>query len=197
MTDVAAVILAAGAGQRLGGVAKALLPGRGGTFLATIAGVLADVGVAASRALVVVAPPHGDAVAAEATRLGMASVVNPEPARGMGSSVGVGFAGLGRDVRFSDTAIALLWPVDHARVGAGAVRAVIAAARAHGAALPTWQGRGGHPVAVGRALWPARADAGALPEGARSVLRGRAARVAVDDPGVVADVDTPADREAS
>src|SRR5688572_1123146 len=160
MTDVAAVILAAGAGQRLGGVAKALLPGPGGTFLATIAGVLADVGIAASRALVVVAAPHAVAVAAEADRLGMPIIVNPDPARGMGSSVGVGFAAIRRDVRFSDVAIALLWPVDHPWVGAVAVRSLIFSAREYGAAVPTWRDRGGHPVAVGRKLWAALEGAG-------------------------------------
>jgi molybdenum cofactor cytidylyltransferase len=197
--DVVAVILAAGAGVRLGGVAKALLSAPGGaTFLQVIAGVLGDVGVAASRVRVVIGAPHGGAVRAEAERLGLTCIENPDPSRGMGSSVGVGFAALleDADVRFPDARIALLWPVDHARVAGASVRAVLAAVPDGGAAAPVYRDRGGHPVAVARALWPALAGAAALPEGARSVLRGRTLRIPVDDPGVVADVDTPADLEA-
>ena len=88
-----AVILAAGAGTRLGGVAKALLEARDGrTFLATIVGTAREVGLV--DAVVVVGPPYGDAVAAAARALGVRVVTNPEPARGMSSSVALGFAAL-------------------------------------------------------------------------------------------------------
>jgi molybdenum cofactor cytidylyltransferase len=189
-SPVSAVILAAGAGSRMGGVAKALLPGAADpTFLAAIARVLAEVGVVAARTVVVVAPPFAAAVGAEAARLGLGVVANQAGAD-MSSSVGLGFAAITRDVRCADSDVALLWPVDHARVGAAAVRAVLAVA-GDAAAVPTWQGRGGHPVAVARRLWPALAAV----SGARDVLRPVAVRVAVDDPGVVADVDTWADVE--
>jgi len=194
--DACAVVLAAGAGARLGGVAKALLPAGATSFLGAIAATLAEAGVGAGRVVVVVGEPHGAAVAAEAARLGLACVVNPEPGRGMASSVAVGFADA--DVRFPDAIVGLLWPVDHARVGAAAVRAVIAAVAAGAAAaIPTWDGRGGHPVAVARPLWPALAAATELPDGARGVLRPRAVRIPVADPAVVADVDTWADAAAA
>jgi molybdenum cofactor cytidylyltransferase len=189
-----AVILAAGAGARMGGVAKALLPSGDGTFLAAIARVLAEVGAAPARTVVVVAPPFGPAVAAEAARLGLGTVDGAAGAD-MSSSVALGFAAIAADVRCADSEVALLWPVDHARVGAAAVRAVLAAA-GDAAAVPTWQDRGGHPVAVGRRLWPALAAVGGAPGGARDVLRPVARRVAVDDPGVIADVDAWADLEA-
>jgi molybdenum cofactor cytidylyltransferase len=193
-SPVTAVILAAGAGSRMGGVAKALLPGAADpTFLAAIARVLAEVGVAPARTVVVVAPPFAAAVAAEAARLGL-GVVENQAGADMSSSVAVGFAAIAGDVRCADSDVALLWPVDHARVGAAAVRAVLAAA-GDAAAVPTWQDRGGHPVAVARRLWPALAAVSGAPGGARDVLRPVAVRVAVDDPGVVADVDTWADVE--
>jgi molybdenum cofactor cytidylyltransferase len=189
---VIAVVLAAGRGARLGGVAKALLAHGGESFLARVAGTLAAAGV--RDALVVVGPPHGDAVRAEASRLGLPVVDNPAPERGMASSVAVGFAALaGRD----DEA-ALLWPVDLARVSADTVARVAAAAAPERIAIPTWQGRGGHPTAFGRALWPELAACDHLADGARSVVRrdpARVVRIPVDDPGVVADVDLPGDLE--
>ena len=77
-----AVILAAGAGTRLGGVAKALIAARDGrSFLSCVLDVARDVGVA--DALVVVGPPHEQLVAAHAHELGARTVRNPEPERGM------------------------------------------------------------------------------------------------------------------
>lgn len=187
-----AVVLAAGRGARLGGVAKALLSSAGESFLARLAATWAAAGGA--DALVVIGPPHGERVRAEAERLGLAVVENPQPERGMGSSVATGFAALaGRGDR-----AALLWPVDCARVVAPTVAAVMAASAPDRIVVPTWQGRGGHPAAFGRALWHELAAAGAEPEGARSIVHrdpARVTRLPVDDPGVLADVDVPADLE--
>src|SRR5262245_58361140 len=90
---IGAVILAAGAGTRLGGVAKALLAIGGRTFLARIVAAAREVGT--EDIVVVVASPHGDAVAAAARELGARVVVNPLPERGMASSVAGGFGALG------------------------------------------------------------------------------------------------------
>lgn len=179
-----AVILAAGQGARLGGVAKALLPARGATFLGAIAGACREAG--ADEVVVVVGAPFGREVAAEAARLGARVVENPDPSRGMASSIRCGFAALGAGDR------ALLWPVDHPRVRAATVRALLAVDG--DVVVPRHGGRGGHPVVVARAVWPALAAC--PPEGARAVLRDprwRRRDVEVDDPGVVRDVDLPAD----
>lgn len=70
---------------------------------------------------------------------------------------------------------------------------VAAATRRHRIVAPTWQGRRGHPVAFARDLWPELA-ALAGDVGARSVLmRHPVHELAVDDPGVLADVDAPGD----
>jgi molybdenum cofactor cytidylyltransferase len=186
---IAAVIVAAGAGARLGGVAKALCQlGDGRTFLEAIAGTARAAGV--DELIVVAGPPHGLAVLAHARALGLAGAWNPAPARGMASSIALGFAALG------DASAALLWPVDHPRIAPAVIAQLCAALADHHAAIPTFGGRGGHPALIGRGLWPALI-ANDHPDGARGVLRAaRTARVAVDDPGVIADVDTPADLAA-
>ncbi len=189
------VVLAAGAGTRLGGVAKALLTRADGTsYLAAIVGTARAIGVA--TAIVVVGAPFGDAVAAEATRLGCTPVTNPAPARGMASSVAAGFSALAAHAPPACNA-AWLWPVDHPVVTRATLAALARQLGTHAAVRPTFHGRGGHPPLVARALWPALAACTDAPGGARSVLAAADTRdVAVEDAGVVRDVDTPADLEA-
>ncbi|MNI30313.1 MobA-like NTP transferase domain protein [compost metagenome] len=70
---------------------------------------------------------------------------------------------------------------------------VAAATRRHRIVAPTWQGRRGHPVAFARDLWPELAALSG-DVGARSVLmRHPVHELALDDPGVLADVDAPGD----
>jgi CTP:molybdopterin cytidylyltransferase MocA len=188
-----AVVLAAGQGARLGGVAKALLDAGDRSFLARIVETAAAAGVEPGRIMVVVGAPFGDAVAAEAARLGARVAVNPDPARGMASSVAVGFAALDADARGD---VALLWPVDHPAVAADTVARVLAAAADVDVVVPRHRGRGGHPAAVARPVWAALAAAADAHAGARTVLadpRWRRRDLAVDDPGVVRDVDDRAD----
>jgi CTP:molybdopterin cytidylyltransferase MocA len=198
---VAAVILAAGAGRRLGGVAKALLPHPAGSYLAAIAATARAAGCV--DAVVVVGAPFSDPVAAHARRLGLRVRVNPAPERGMASSVALGFAAIAG----GPAAAAWLWPVDHPAVTAATLRRLIEAlgevlGGAPGAggvevARPCHRGRGGHPPLIARAVWPALAACADRADGARGVLRAaRVVAVEVDDPGVIHDVDTPADREA-
>jgi len=191
--EVVLVVVAAGAGRRLGGAAKALLPAPGGeSFLAAIAA--AARGGGAGAGLVVVGPPHGEAVAAEARRLGLEVVENPDPARGMASSVALGFSAAA--ARWPRARAALLWPVDHPGVAAATVARVVAEARPDGIAVPTWGGRGGHPTAIGRVVWDELAGCERLADGARGVIRrdpARVSRLPVDDPAVTADVDLPGD----
>ncbi len=192
---IAAVILAAGAGRRLGGVAKALLPHPAGSYLAAIAATARAVGLV--DAVVVVGAPFGDEVAMHARQLGLRVRVNPAPERGMASSVALGFAAIAG----GPAAAAWLWPVDHPAVTVGTLRRLIGALDEAGGAAevaqPRFRGSGGHPPLIARAVWPALAGCADRADGARGVLRAaRAVAVEVDDPGVVHDVDTPADREA-
>jgi molybdenum cofactor cytidylyltransferase len=179
---ITAVVLAAGRGERLGGVAKALLPAGDRSFLAAVLATARAAGV--DRARVVVGPPFGDDVATAARALGADVVVNDGPSRGMASSVAVGFTGVAGES-------ALLWPVDHPYVTIATVRTILAVPPAD-VVVPRHQGRGGHPVRVGPAVWAALAAC--PPGGARVVLndpRYRRIELDVDDPGVIRDVDTP------
>ena len=192
---IAAVIVAAGAGRRLGGVAKALLPHRGQSYLAAIAATARTVGLV--DAVVVVGEPFGQEVAAHARQLGLRVRVNPAPDRGMASSVALGFAALGS----GPAGAAWLWPVDHPAVTEATLRRLALAIGQAEVVQPRYLGRGGHPPLCRRTLWPqlaACAGPTSSARGARGVLRAaRLVAVDVDDPGVVRDVDTPADLEAS
>lgn len=183
---VGAVVLAAGAGTRLGGVAKALLRDADDVaFLARIVATAAAAGVAAADIVVVVAAPFADEVATLARQLGAGVVVNPAPARGMASSVALGYAALALAID-----AAFLWPVDHPRVVPSTLTALVA----RGEGVPACGGRGGHPPLVPRRLFASLARCADLPGGARDVVRALA-RVPVDDPGVIEDIDLPADLE--
>jgi molybdenum cofactor cytidylyltransferase len=186
----AAVILAAGAGTRLGGVAKATLKTRRGlTFLEQIVMTAREAELdRCVVVIVVVGPPFGAEVAAHAGALGLSIVENPEPERGMASSIALGFGAL---QELDDAADAWLWPVDHPDVRVETLEALIAARGSHAAARPVVDGRGGHPPLIARALFAELARCEAEPEGARSVLaRADTIDVVVTDLGAIRDVDT-------
>jgi len=204
---IGAVILAAGAGMRLGGVAKALLgTANGETFLERIVGTVSPyapcgaepLGITSpegrinQRLLVVVGPPHGREVAALASDLGLHVVHNPQPERGMASSIALGFTAMAE----TDCDAAWLWPVDHPEVAPATLAALVAALGDHDAARPTVGGRGGHPPLVARALWPRLAGCASLPNGARDVFASAdVIDVPVADRGCVRDIDTVLDLE--
>lgn len=189
---VGAVILAAGAGSRLGGAAKALLARRDGTtFLASIIAAARPAGL--GEAIVVVGPPYGDAVAAHARELGCQVAINPTPERGMASSVAIGFAVIAQTPHDA----AWLWPVDHPDVAPATLRALIGALASHAAVRPIFRGRGGHPPLISRTLWPQLAECADVDGGARAVLvEADVLDLEVDDAGCVRDIDTPDDLEA-
>jgi len=194
MSDrIGAVILAAGDGSRLGGVAKALLARRdGSTFLASIIASARSAG-RSGDVVVVVGPPHGDAIAAHARELGCRIAINRTPERGMASSVAIGFA----EIMMGPNVAAWLWPVDHPDVVPATLRTLIAALGHHAAARPTYRGKGGHPPLISQALWPHLAECGDVEGGARAVLaEADVLDVAVEDAGCVRDVDTLEDLES-
>lgn len=184
-SDTAVLILAAGRGERAGGVAKALLElGDGATYLERIWTSARAVGI--ERGAVVVGPPHAAAVRGRAERLGLTVIENPQPERGMASSVELAFSWA------ADAGLegALLWPCDHPRVRLATLTALFAALGTSEAAVPRASGRGGHPALVTRALFGALARCSAELEGARTVLRAASTvNVPVDDPDCTRDVD--------
>lgn len=177
---IGAVILAAGASTRMGSPKALLTTPEGATFVEAILATLRAAGVESVR---VVAAPGASPVAD--------AVINPDPSRGMLSSVQCGL----RALPASCDAV-LLWPVDHPLVTTGTVASMIDAFRAGDPPLviPVHDRRRGHPVLFARRLVPEllAADPGI---GARGVVHAHPDRLelAVEDPGVVADVDTPDD----
>jgi molybdenum cofactor cytidylyltransferase len=187
-SGVTGVVAASGRSSRMG-APKALLDAGGATFLARILDSLREGG--ASPLLVVVEDPLGP-IGAEARRRGGVVVLNPDPAQGPISSLRAAIGALPEDV-----AAILFCPVDHPLVRGATVRALIEEfLRTRPPLLvPTFQGRRGHPVLLGRRLFP-ELLADELPEGARTVVRRylhEGLQVPVDDPGILADIDTPDD----
>jgi len=177
---VAGLILAGGAGTRFGGPkAFAVLPD-GRTFLAACAECLAAAGLAPIRATL---PPETDSVRAA----GCSAVVLPGVGLPMFESLVAGLRALLADTGW-DRVVVL--PVDHPLVRPRTVRALAAAAG--DAAIPSLRGKHGHPVMLRRAV-AERIGSGALPGPTlRDVLHTVAiAVVAVDDPGVTANCNTP------
>jgi molybdenum cofactor cytidylyltransferase len=184
----AAVILAAGAGSRMGTTCKAALALPDGTsFLHAILHAARAGGCA--RVVVVCGPPHAERVR-ELCGEDEIRVHNPDPERGMISSLALGLAAC-RDADV-DIDVALSWPVDQPRVLARTVEHVLSRATRGRVVIPTHRGRGGHPTAFGAEVWPELAVASS----ARAVVRAdpsRVLRLATDDPAILVDVDTPAD----
>jgi CTP:molybdopterin cytidylyltransferase MocA len=153
---VAAIILAAGAGQRLGGRPKGLLQRDGQPLLARQIGLMAQAG---ARAIVVVLGHHAPAYlpVLEAARANLPRDVslcwteNPDPDGGTASSLRRGLAQL--PLAIATILVAL---VDQPLLQTDDVRAVLRAwaAREPGTdlLLPAYHGQLGHPVAFGCAL---------------------------------------------
>ncbi len=183
---VAGVIPSAGASRRMGRP-KALLELDGRSFVRWSVAALRE-GGCASVTVVVAA---GDrTVAAEAGRAGARVLVNAEPGEGPITSLRLAVAELPGPV----AAIAYL-PVDHPLVRPDTVAHLLAEAAEAGAALtlPVYGAKRGHPAIFARAVFAELLDP-SLEGGARTVVHrhlGRARIVAVDDPGVVTDIDTP------
>jgi molybdenum cofactor cytidylyltransferase len=185
---VVAVLLAAGEGRRMGGP-KALLRARGVTFLESCLRALLREGVGGA---VVVVGHDADRVRAAVPDWPHVSVAeNAAPGEGMLSSVRCGL-----DAAEAGGADAiLLHPVDHPLVEPDTVDRVVAALR-EGAliAVPTHEGRRGHPGGFARATFAAL-RAAPPQRGARAVLEAHPDWVVhvAAGPGSRAGFDTPDD----
>lgn len=187
--DVAGVLLAAGTGSRFGDRNKLLAPLDGDPLVRHAARTL----VAALDRVVVVLGHEADAVGAALAALDVRPVHNPAFERGQSTSVA---AGVGA-VRDADAAVFALGDVP--RVRPATVRTLVAAYRAGaGTALAAaHEGRRGNPVLFDAVHFGALADVEG-DVGGRELLLGGAesALVETGDPGVLCDVDRPADLAA-
>ncbi|MBI3698689.1 MAG: nucleotidyltransferase family protein [Acidobacteria bacterium] len=181
----AGLILAAGESTRMGSD-KALLDLQGVTFLDHIL----DLFLPRVSPVVVILGHHAQQIeAAIAPRPGLRFVVNLRYADGQLSSLQTGIRALP-----ADAPAALLTLVDHPAVAPSTLDAILARALAP-LVIPRYQGRRGHPILLARALLD---EILALPPtaSAKDVVRAHAAvELDLDDPGVLRDIDTPADYE--
>lgn len=175
------VILAAGASRRMGSP-KALLLFEGETFLARMCRILQS----ACDGIVVVLAPGTDHWAPP----GVVIAINPDPDRGMLSSLQCGLAMAPRDARV------LFTPLDYPALRESTIQRL--AATDGEIVIPRHAGERGHPVCVSseiaRQLLALPLDTGTPAD----VIRrdpNRIRYVDVDDPGILRDIDNPREYE--
>jgi nicotine blue oxidoreductase len=188
--EVAALVLAAGGGRRLGGRPKALLTHRGRPLIEHAVGVLRAAGC---EDVHVVLGARAGAVRTQADLGGCVVVENRDWEQGMGSSLRAGLDSLaGTGAR-----AALVLLVDQPGIGARAVARVRAAYRDEGSLVSAaYDGVRGHPVLFGAAHWAGIAASATGDRGARAYLKAHDDALTLVECGDVAqayDVDTEAD----
>ena len=187
---IGGIVLAAGYSSRMGDF-KPLLP---------VAGVPAlkrciDVLTAAGAETAVVTGCRREELAPLLREWGACEIVNPDFAEGMFTSV---LAGV-RHFAEKGAEMILLLPCDCAAVPKEAVRQLIACAGDKGEyALPTYEGRNGHPLLIPRRYFGEIlhfTGPGGL-KGARSLHEDTLLRLSMPWQGTVLDMDTPEDYAA-
>jgi len=189
---VAGVLLAAGDSDRFGEANKLLAGLDGEPLVAHAAGTLTGAGL---DGVVAVVGHEADRVRDALGEYPLDVVENPDYEQGQATTVGAGVRAVG-DAGVDAAVFAL---GDMPRVRTGTVEALVAAFRA-GLGDPlaaAHDGRRGNPVLFGARYFEALADVEG-DTGGRQLLLGSddAALVETGDPGVRADVDTPADLDA-
>jgi CTP:molybdopterin cytidylyltransferase MocA len=192
--DVAGLVLAAGAGRRMG-TPKALLPGAVETtvdrLLAAGCGTVTVVlGAAAEEAALLVPDDRARSVVAEDWREGMGASLR----RGLGALEAAARVAGGTE---ADAVLVTL--VDLPDVGAEVMRRVLGHWAAEGRrrdalVRATYDGRPGHPVLLGREHWAPLSDELVGDRGAQGYLSGRRVlEVSCEDLATGRDLDRPED----
>jgi len=179
------VVLAAGQGSRFGGPAHKLEQPLGAS---TVLGcTLGHVIASGCPFLVVTTARLLPLALGQVARRDLLVVSDEDARRGVGHTIAAGVA---------ERPVAAGWlvmPGDMPLITAASIRAVADALTEHAVAFSQYQGRRGHPVGFSAELYPElialEGDEGAR----RIVARYPAHAVAVDDPGVLVDIDTPED----
>ena len=184
-----AIVTAAGAAERFGGK-KLLAPLNGVPLLDRTINALLDGGVA--EVIVVVGSDDRRELERDVNAMNDARVrpvENPDPSRGMFSSIQAGAATASGDAL-------LVMPGDMPYVKSETIRAVIARAQQGPAIVsPRYRGKHGHPVSLPISLKDEIA-ATSVTATLHDVIKKHAdmrVSLEVDDPGINRDVDVPAD----
>jgi molybdenum cofactor cytidylyltransferase len=191
-----AILPAAGASRRMGRP-KMLLPFRGRPLVAAVVDALRRGGV---ETIILVTSPGDEELRAWAREAGLTAAVNPDPERGMLSTIREGIAALGGAAELARRGETLLVsPADLPTLRAETVATLIQRMAETGAplAVPVYRDRRGHPLAIAPELVP---EIDTLdPRVGLKQLRDRheaeLLEIEVKDAGVVQDVDTPEEYE--
>lgn len=186
-SDIGAIVLAAGRGTRFGEAPKMLAALAGRPLVRHVAEAALAGGL---RPVLVVVGHRAEEVGAALDGLPVALVENPAFAEGLSTSLKAGAAALPAGL---GGAFVLLG--DMPLVGAGLIGRLAGAWREAGrpaALVPTYGGRRGNPVLLGRAILD-RVGTLSGDAGAGRLLKSETGILAwpVDDPAVALDIDTP------
>jgi molybdenum cofactor cytidylyltransferase len=170
------------------GTPKALLQFHGETFLDRLIRLFSEAGILP----IVVLGHHAEQIRKGIQRGPDATfVVNPDPERGMLSSLQCGLEAIPQNTR-----AVMFMPVDHPNLEATTLQKLIAKFKADQppVTVPTFQEKHGHPVLIARA--PIE-ELLALPSTAQASdvihrYRAQTAYIPVDDASVTTDIDDPA-----
>jgi molybdenum cofactor cytidylyltransferase len=183
---ITGIILAGGDSKRMGSP-KALLKIGSETFANRITRVMKAAGI--ENVLLVAGADH-DEIAKNSGEYIV--LFNSDHSLGQFSSLQTGVRNLP-----TGTEQILVWPVDSPLVMQSTIEKLIGAISNHPVVLPVFSGRQGHPViynqeALVRILLMKPVQTG---KELVAYFEGRVARVEVEDPGVLIDIDTPDDYE--
>lgn len=184
MSQVAAILLAAGQSKRMGAF-KPLLPFGNKTVIESCIDYLREGGV---ETIVVVVGHRADEVRERLEKHDVRFAFNPDPDSEMGASIAAGISALPGSAEATLIALA-----DHPAVPASVVSTVIDAwNKGAGLVIPTWQNRGGHPVLIDLAF---KSELLTLSStgGLRKLFEDhpdQVQRIAVDSPFIARDMDT-------
>jgi molybdenum cofactor cytidylyltransferase len=188
----AGVILSAGASSRMGRD-KALLPWRDGTFLSAAIRALQPV----TELVIVVAGANAAQLQPIVDAHAAFLIINPDPQQGQFSSLQIGLQEVLNHGR--DAAIVTL--VDRPAADVETVQQIKSAFflsdERTWAAVPDYQGKHGHPYAIGREMIEAflRAPAQSSARDVEHANQAHIRYIPVNDPLVTANVDTPEEFE--
>lgn len=195
MSDLYGIVLAAGAGRRMGGP-KALLSIAGTTLVEQHVARLAQVGC---RVIAVLVPPVASARVAKLLQGEPAARVEAVTTHSQAESLAAGLALLDR-AGSTQHDVVVITPVDMLPARAATLRALSTSLSEDLLAVtPRYRGQGGHPVFARRALlspysWPTSQPLPPLRDLLAEAASARL-RVDVDDPRVLGDLDTPEDAQ--
>jgi molybdenum cofactor cytidylyltransferase len=180
---IAGVILSAGASRRMG-TPKALLELDGETFLDRLIRLFSLV----ASPVIVVLGCQAEQIRSRIQRAGQAViVVNPDPERGMLSSLQCGLEAVPHEAK-----AVMFTPVDHPHLEISTLQRLVSQFAL--VTIPTYEGQHGHPVLIRR---PLIAELLALPPAAQAsdvihCYRSQTSYIEMDDPAVTEDIDDPA-----